>query len=110
MGLLASVSRRQFRPGLKLLFKRRQNAVMDSATRSNAIVSNLYPATFRDRLMKEAIQESKIPGTKMGWNPLRGISQHQSESKINIRTEGTGPLTSERIFGCKPLAELYPER
>jgi Adenylate and Guanylate cyclase catalytic domain len=88
--------------------QRRQNVVMDSAARSNAIVSNLYPATFRDQLMKEAISERKSSGVEMGWNPLRGVGLHRSDSGTS--SEDTGPLTSEKIFGCKPLAELYPER
>jgi hypothetical protein len=82
---------------------------MDSATRSNAIVSNLYPAAFKDQLMKEAIKDKKTTRTETGWNPLRGTSQHRSESNSDF-SEGTGPLTSEKIFGCKPLAELFPER
>ncbi|CAB9499837.1 Receptor-type guanylate cyclase gcy [Seminavis robusta] len=41
------------------LIQLRQNAVMDTAIRSNAIVTNLFPSNVRDRIMKEAEEQAQ---------------------------------------------------
>lgn len=73
------------------LVQNRQKKVLDTAERSTAIVSNLFPSGVRETLMKEAIQED-------------------SQSRHLARGKTSGALsTSETIFGSSPIAELFPE-
>ena len=79
-----------------LLVQNRQRKVLDTAERSTAIVSNLFPATVRDTLMKEAIKDDSMSSEMcIGTN-----------GRVNKRI----PRTSETIFGSSPIAELFPAR
>jgi hypothetical protein len=50
--------------------QRRQNKVMHSAVRTDAIVSSLFPAQVRDRLLEDALNRNKknLPLTTLGSN------------------------------------------
>ena len=83
------------------LVQKRQAKVMDTATRSSAIVSNLFPATVRDRMMEEALPKSSTK-TRNPW-------LERSGTPGNPVINGTCN-TSEKIFGSRPLADHFPER
>ena len=66
------------------LSERRTGVVMESATRSNAIVSSLFPAAVRERLMRDS-------------------GEHSGD-------EGDGlTMTQEEILSTKPIADLFTD-
>ena len=82
-----------------VLVQRRQAKVMKSAARTNKIVASLFPENVRDRLMEEADLENRKS------NP--GNFLNNGEKKVGSLFDGE--LTSEAIFGSKPIADLFPE-
>lgn len=76
--------------------QKRQQVVMESATKANNVVSSLFPSNVRDRLM----DEMQANQTKKA---LRG-----SFSRLVPPMQRSACKTSENIFGSKPLADLYP--
>lgn len=81
------------------LVQRRQNKVMQSAARTNKIVTSLFPANVRARLLEEA---DDVKGPKdFGANVFRN-----SGKKDNSLFAAESP--SEAIFGSKPIADLFP--
>lgn len=77
-----------------ILVQHRQKKVMDTAERSSAIVSNLFPATVRHTLMKEALNDDSV--TEFADVTSNGVVE-------------VSPATSKSIFGSDPIAELFPE-
>ncbi|CAB9515308.1 Receptor-type guanylate cyclase gcy [Seminavis robusta] len=80
------------------LVQKRQAKVMDSATRTHAIVSSLYPSTVRDRLMEEV--QAKEAKTK--------TRRKFEDDSASMSLAGSPCETSETIFGSKPIADLFP--
>ena len=86
------------------LVSRRQKVVMDSANKTHAIVSSLYPADVRDRLMEE-MEEKR----KRASNNRADFLTNTVRSAVASSPEIGGAFcTSDKIFGSKPIAELYP--
>ena len=80
------------------LVQQRQAKVMKSAARTNKIVASLFPENVRDRLLEEADQGQR--------------KDNAGDFLNNGKKDGsilTGELTSEAIFGSKPIADLFPE-
>ena len=73
-----------------LLVQRRQRKVLDTAERSGAIVSSLFPANVRDTLMKEAKKDDSMTSIVMNG---------KDKSRLD---------TSENIYGSSPIAEFFP--
>jgi GTP cyclohydrolase III len=73
----------------------RQKKVLNTAVRSTAIVSSLFPSTVRDRLYPEALLKHETAKGKL-QSFLRNYSSADSNS---IRD----------IFVGNPIAELYPD-
>ena len=71
--------------------RRRNRQVFGVATKTNAIVTNLFPEQVRDRLMEEASPKKK----KMDSNKLQMF--------LNGETQESAPTSSP------PIADLYPE-
>lgn len=85
------------------LVQRRQHTIMEQATRSNAIVSSLFPSNVRDRLMEE-IQ------TAQGKKGNAWTDKNSSMNNGTGKDKGArGCASSETIFGSQPIAELFPE-
>lgn len=80
-----------------VLVQKRQNKVMESAKRTNAVVASLFPANVRDRLLQEVSDGSE------NKNPRSANVFLNNGKKL-----GAG-MTSEDIFGSKPIADLFPE-
>jgi class 3 adenylate cyclase len=77
-----------------VVVRRRQNKVMESATRTNDIVTALFPATVRDRLYKHAAYETQVP------EPAR---------LPRTQAGGLHPISQEAsIFGSEPIADFFP--
>lgn len=108
------------------LVQQRQTKVMDSAKRSNAIVSSLFPADIRDRIfrngdIKKAKKSSKKKQGKKGGflpglnnTPTFGLKNFLNENDPdNDMSEGN--LNEDNIHGdplaiCSspPIADLFP--
>ena len=101
------------------LVEQRQNIVMKTATNANAIVLNLFPKEFQQRMMQDA-EDRKVQAAKMAGATAAG----RNAGKRAFQALGvTGKLESfvdgkqDRLpskqpgvnpFATKPIAELYP--
>jgi hypothetical protein len=80
---------------------KRNQIVVNAATRSNAIVSSLFPSQVRDRLFMEAHQKEAANDPKRlklgeaAADKLKGVAGGYDDS---------APLYSDR-----PIADLFPE-
>ena len=101
----------------------RQKKVMESANKTNAIVSQLFPANVRDRMLEELAPEPKKKPASLSsaWmaNQHQKFSDSAADSSMSntmgdmSEFEGSSggaicPATSEKIFGSKPIADLFP--
>ncbi|CAB9499079.1 Receptor-type guanylate cyclase gcy [Seminavis robusta] len=89
----------------------RQDAVMDAATRTNKLVSNLYPTSVKNKLLEE-VDRTNHTNTEATWGKTKrfgtGRQSFQRKSKLDgSETSATG--ASEQLFGSDPIAELFPE-
>ena len=82
--------------------------VISKAAAEAAIVANLFPPNVRDRM----IQDAQLKGqrdrekTQMGMDVF--VAGEDEEKRLQSKTMVDSFLTSEGIFGSKPIAELYP--
>lgn len=85
------------------LVQKRQDKVMESAKRSNAIVSSLFPDNVRDRLLQETVNnaDKESPDKRGSWSDPSGAF---ANGDVKKKTH----LGSESIFGSKPIADLFP--
>jgi class 3 adenylate cyclase len=77
------------------LVKRRNDMVVSTATRSNAIVSSLFPVEVRDRLMED--QRNRATGTRGKYSTGPNVPQSLGSSK------------AQQLLFTKPIADLFPE-
>lgn len=83
---------------------------MESATKTHAIVSSLFPSNVRDRLMEEmqtAEEQGQNENKKVIWGAHKNgemgpLSKNSPQSRHQVKT-------SENIFGSKPIADLFPD-
>ena len=88
-----------------VLVQRRQDTVMTSAQRTNAIVSNLFPAEFRDRLIKEQQQKEENKRlSDVGNKNGRKSSRHDDMGGLLSLSSSGGALN----LSSKPLADFHP--
>jgi hypothetical protein len=73
------------------LVQQRQAKVMHSAKRTHAIVNSLFPENVRDRLMNEVQNDNQ---------------KDQKTSFLNNGKIQGKDMSSEAIFGSKPIADL----
>ena len=88
--------------------EKRQRVVMSSAVRSNAIVSSLFPSTFRDRLMKQQEQQEQHPGNNHNSNK-HNQSGNSSERNPLTMTSYDATHGDDTQLNGQPLADLFPE-
>ena len=84
----------------------RQNKVMNTAKRTNAIVSSLFPENVRDRILKDAEEQAKgdlDPGNSKGF---RGLAAPKSQLKDFL---GEEEYDEVHVFATKPIADLFPQ-
>eukprot|EP00538_Stauroneis_constricta_P012517 CAMPEP_0119553812 /NCGR_PEP_ID=MMETSP1352-20130426/6472_1 /TAXON_ID=265584 /ORGANISM="Stauroneis constricta, Strain CCMP1120" /LENGTH=1218 /DNA_ID=CAMNT_0007600295 /DNA_START=114 /DNA_END=3770 /DNA_ORIENTATION=+ len=82
--------------------ERRQRAVLDTAKRSNAVVSSLFPEDIRDRLYNEA--DATANGNQKGGASSVAVGASHSDGTMK-RSQAMSDRAS--IPGGKPIAELY---
>ncbi|CAB9525455.1 Receptor-type guanylate cyclase gcy (Partial), partial [Seminavis robusta] len=88
-----------------ILVQRRQKKVMETATKTNAIVTSLFPSNVRSRLMEEL---APAPEEKAKNAFLNTGSRLMAGNNALAAVDESGVATSETIFGSKPIADLFP--
>jgi class 3 adenylate cyclase len=87
------------------LVDRRNAAVVKTANESNAIVNNLFPRGFRDRLVHngnpEAEQDIGLHKNEAGSAPKKGIKSFLKVPEMSAQAGG--------LAYSKPMADFYPE-
>jgi len=102
--------------------QQRQDMVMATATRTSAIVSSLFPANVRDRIMKDAEEQGRLDangGKARGGNwRLQGGEdglgpKFKLENFIAAKGGKKGDVSLEDgeldAFKSKPIADLFPD-
>ena len=89
-----------------LLVQRRQDMVMASAKKTNAIVTSLFPENVRDRLLQDINNDEKKG--KDDQANKRGSWADPSNAFATSANKRGDEITSEKIFGSKPIADLFP--
>jgi class 3 adenylate cyclase len=80
-----------------VVVRRRQKKVMESATRTNDIVTALFPANVRDRMYRHAISDNPVP--------QRSSALIQSRSEAQALQPGCREAS---VFGSQPIADFFP--
>ena len=99
--------------------QKRNRTVMESATKTSQIVSSLFPSNVRDRLMDELTPVTEDPKKRQAWpkaseiakNRITAIGDDHSNSNnydMSMRDDSVRCMTSDRIFGSQPIADLFP--
>ena len=78
-----------------VMVERRQKVVLDTAQRSTAIVSSIFPKNVRDQLLQAPVQGN---ATKLRF--LADARNHDSQSGISS--------TADRDVSSGPIADLFP--
>ena len=105
-----------------ILVQKRQDLVMESAAKTSAIVTSLFPSNVRDRLLEELkpaqstqekLKQSLChPPGSCGPGPFNNVDSSGHFTPQTRRNSsgslGAGVETSEMIFGSKPIADLFP--
>lgn len=89
------------------LARRLQNRVLDSARRSEAIVSSLFPALVRDRLFRSGNNRSAQSRAMVGKQGLR-FDFASVNHKARLKTFLSHPPSLEIFNESEPIADLYP--
>jgi len=89
------------------LVQKRQDKVMASAKRTNAIVTSLFPENVRDRLLNET--KNPMDNTKADQGKRGSWADPSNAFKNNPGGRTNQVNTSEHIFGSRPIADLFPE-
>ena len=95
----------------------RQEMVMATAIRTSAIVSSLFPANVRERIMKDAENQGRLDaGKNRGLLRLRAGEISDPKSKLEMflgegekETDGGFAEDGHDAFASKPIADLFPE-
>ena len=82
--------------------QRRNNIVLDAATKSHMILSSLFPSNVRDRLYAERAQEGAANG-KGGQSTLKTLLAHDNMGGP------TGEADADMGYKGKPIADLFTE-
>ena len=96
-----------------ILVERRQNKVMNSAVRSNAIVSSLFPAQVRDRLM-DGNNDDPTGKARKNADVLRQAGMAVNGQRLSSAGhQSAGDLSEEMpagsaLFRNQPIADLFP--
>jgi hypothetical protein len=77
------------------LVERRQKYLQDTANKTNAIISSLFPDMVRDRLFEE--NQKKVMSSKQGVKKFMNDSSGQDDQTDGIKS------------GSAPIADLFPD-
>jgi hypothetical protein len=83
---------------------RRNRKLLIAMTRTNAIVSSLFPSTVRDRIFAQAKHESE---EKKALNEKSRLKTFLSDGNHKDNEMGDG--NDEYMYKTKPIADLFPE-
>jgi class 3 adenylate cyclase len=78
--------------------QRRQNKVMATATRTNTMMSTLFPKSIQRRMMQEAERQEGMQKRFSG-----------AKSRLKDFLADESPIATEGVFKTKPIADLFPE-
>jgi class 3 adenylate cyclase len=84
--------------------QRRQNKVMATALRTNAIVSSLFPSNVRDRILKDAEEQ-----VEREMNTKSSFVNAKHRLKNFLEDEPEDSHKNADLFSTKPIADLFPE-
>ncbi|CAB9500129.1 Receptor-type guanylate cyclase gcy [Seminavis robusta] len=92
------------------LVQRRQETVMDSAVKTDAIVSQLFPEQFREQMLANAEAEKQMEKNKNNRSDtFRSMS---AKSSLHAFMGGDDAMETEMededLFVSKPVADLFP--
>lgn len=85
--------------------QRRQDKVMASAKRTNAIVSSLFPANVRDRILRDAKEQVEQDMKNNKKSMFGGGGKTQLKNFLSEDENGVGVGNS----ASKPIADFFPE-
>lgn len=118
-----------------ILVQRRQRKLLETAQKTSAIVSSLFPSNVRDRLLEELntpaesterMMKPKLGSMQRSRHRNNSLSMSSSHNRMmrqssfaglgmnsfgmeDVSSAGSGGIaTSEIIFGSKPIADLFP--
>jgi hypothetical protein len=83
--------------------QRRQDKVLNAATRTTKIVQSLFPAQIGERILKQAELEENMQRNQTSKSPFRAKSNMQDFLFENQEEEEEGGITDE------PIADFFPE-
>jgi class 3 adenylate cyclase len=102
------------------IVEKRQSVVVNIATKSSAIVENLFPAQVRDRMLQNLQEQEKAPGatdaTSGGDNAA--TTETMSKNAIPAKNMGNGRVSVKQFLSndmglnndlsTAPIADLFP--
>ena len=93
------------------LVQRRQEKVMATAKRTNAIVSSLFPKNVRDRIMKDAAEQAEqdLKDNKKSIFGMGDRAGAKTKLKAFLDEELEGETKPGGELDSKPIADLFPE-
>jgi class 3 adenylate cyclase len=108
------------------LVEKRQSVVVNIATKSSAIVDNLFPAQVRDRMLQNMVQQGRNPkangdndmngdsgATPVGGNGVNGDvipSEESAPNQVSVKQflGGTNEPYDFNDLSTAPIADLFP--
>lgn len=83
---------------------RRNRKLLVAMTRTNVIVSSMFPSNVRDRIFAEAKNESDEKKALNGKNRLKNYLSSGNDEDNEMDDGG-----DEYMYKTKPIADLFPE-
>jgi Adenylate and Guanylate cyclase catalytic domain len=86
--------------------RHRNNKVVDSAARSNALVSSMFPSSVRDRLLTEGDSNPQTSSNRRfsGDNLIKARLRSFMDGGVDAPIRSAGI-----VFTSQPIADLFPE-
>lgn len=91
-----------------LIVRRLQSRVLDSAKRSEAIVSSLFPALVRDRLFRNNGNQPATSSSRRADTRTIGFDLPLINHKARLKTFLSHPPSFEVLGDSEPIADLFP--
>lgn len=90
---------------------RRNRKLLIAMTRTNAIVSSLFPSNVRDRIFAQAKTDSEEKKALNGKSRLKTfLSSGDNDDNNELNGDGNGGDDSDQyMYKTKPIADLFPE-
>jgi hypothetical protein len=88
--------------------EKRQFKVLNTATRSTALVSSLFPANVQDRIMDDVAGRTKGPTTKKAVGQAGVPTSNTLEQDIGFKTPLGDFYSGKSGNSSKPIADLFP--